>query len=58
MYIYSMMKAQLICVKCGAHIGTQVADKLINGIVEGMLCAAMLDDETVCGGEIKRIVDE
>ena len=53
-----MMKAQLICVKCGAHIGTQVADKLINGIVEGMLCAAMLEDETVCGGEIKRTVDE
>ena len=52
------MKAELTCVKCGAHIGTQEADKLYNGIVEGMLCAAMLDDETICGGEIKRTVNE
>ena len=52
------MKAKLICVKCGAHIGTQESDELVNGIVEGMLCAAMLEDETVCGGEIKRTINE
>lgn len=55
------MKAELICVKCGAHIGTQEADNLTNGIVEGMLCAAQsaatLEDETICGGEIKRVVN-
>lgn len=51
------MKAELTCVKCGAHIGTQEANNLTNGIVEGMLCAATLQDETICGGEIKRVVN-
>jgi len=49
------MKAILSCVKCGTEVGSQDAPYLQDGIVEGILCGNIIEEQT-CGGEIKRTI--
>lgn len=45
------MKAKLTCIKCAIEVGTLEADGLQDGIMDGIQCAAIVED-TPCGGEI------
>jgi len=44
------MEAKLICSNCGTQVGTMNAPEIEEGIELGILC--------VCGGEIKRVINE